>query len=163
MPARGARRRGKWAEVLHFGKDQRPLHAAFGQLQRQLTKPASRRAFELNIANALWAQKGHPFLPDFLKAARANTRPTLAEADFKTDAEAARGKINQWVAQKTKDKIQNILPPRSLNELTRLVLANAIYFKGVWTKPYSTNRNGYPAVPRLGEPADGCAAHAPLR
>src|SRR5205814_1118577 len=44
--------------------------------------------------------------------------------------------INRWVAQKTKDKIQNILPPGSLDEVTRLVLANAIYFKGIWAKPY---------------------------
>ena len=49
---------------------------------------------------------------------------------------AARTKINQWVAQKTKEKIKDILPPGSLDALTRLVLANAIYFKGAWAKPY---------------------------
>src|SRR5262249_55472845 len=53
------------------------------------------------------------------------------------EAEAARSEINDWVEQKTRDKIQNILPPGSLNGATRLVLANAIYFKGVWAKPYA--------------------------
>ncbi|HKS35838.1 MAG TPA: serpin family protein, partial [Verrucomicrobiae bacterium] len=56
--------------------------------------------------------------------------------DFITEAEAAQGEINRWVAQKTKDKIRNILPPGSLTDLTRLVLANAVYFKGAWAKPY---------------------------
>jgi len=58
------------------------------------------------------------------------------QADFATGAEAARAEINRWVAQKTKDKIQNILPPGSITDLTKLVLANAIYFKGIWTKPF---------------------------
>src|SRR5207249_12159994 len=43
---------------------------------------------------------------------------------------------NRWVSQKTKEKIQNILPRGSLTDLTRLVLANAIYFKGVWARQF---------------------------
>jgi serpin B len=123
-------------QVLHAANDQRALHAAFGQLQRQLGEAGKAKGIELSIANALWAQKGHPFLSAFLEIAKAEYQANIAQADFKTGADAARGQINRWVALKTRDKIQDILPPGSLNEAARLVLADAIYFKGVWEKPY---------------------------
>jgi serpin B len=121
-------------QVLHFGK--RKVQTAFGELQRQLAEAGKQPGIELNIANALWAQQGHPFLPDFLKIATGEYQANVKQADFKTAAEPARDEINRWVAERTKNKIQNLLPPGSLTELTRLVLANAIYFKGVWAKPY---------------------------
>jgi serine protease inhibitor len=123
-------------QVLHFGKDQRQLHSSFGELQRQLSNAGKQPGIELSVANALWAPKGHPFLPPFLEVAKAEYQANVNQADFETGAEPARSEINRWVAQKTKDKIKDILPPGSLTGLTRLVLANAIYFKGVWTKPY---------------------------
>jgi len=54
------------ARVLHFGKDQPQLHSAFGALQRQLNEAQKQKGIELSLANALWAQQGHPFLPAFL-------------------------------------------------------------------------------------------------
>lgn len=124
------------ARVLHFGQAQRQIHSSFGELQRQLNEAGKQKGIELSIASALWAQKVHPFLADFLQIAKAQYQANLNQADFKTGADAARSEINRWVAQRTNDKIQNILPPGSLDALTRLVLANAIYFKGVWAKPY---------------------------
>lgn len=124
------------ARVFHFSHTQGQLHASFGELQSELNQAGKQKGIELNVANALWAQKGHPFLPAFLEIARKEYQANIAQADFKTAAEAARSEINGWVAQKTKDKIQNILPPGSLDAMTRLVLANAIYFKGIWSKPY---------------------------
>ncbi len=117
--------------VLHFDQPQRQVHSSFGELQRQLSEAGKQKGIELNIANALWAQKSHPLLPAFLEIAKGEYQANVNQADFKTGAEAARAEINGWVAQQTKDKIQNILPPGSLDALTRLVLANAIYFKGV--------------------------------
>src|ERR1035441_10259328 len=123
-------------QVLHCGKDQRQLSASFGELQRQLWNAGKQPGIEFSVANALWAQKVHPFLHPFLEVAKAEYQANVNQADFETGAESARSEINRWVAQKTKDKIKDILPPGSLTGLTRLVLANAIYFKGVWTKPY---------------------------
>ena len=122
--------------VLRLDKVQGQVHAPFGAIQSQLGEAGKQKGIELSIANALWAQKGHPFLPDFLSIAKRDYQASLNQADFKIGAEAARGNINRWVAQKTRDKIQDILPAGSLDSLTRLVLANAIYFKGAWTKPY---------------------------
>jgi len=118
--------------VLHFDQSQDRLHSDLAALQQELSQAHKQKGIELNIANALWTQKGHPFLPAFLSIAKGKYEANISQADFKTAAEAARGKINRWVAQKTKDKIQDILPPGGLGELTRLVLANAIYFKGAW-------------------------------
>src|ERR1019366_5177391 len=112
------------------------LHSAFGALQRQFSQANHQKGIELNLANALWAQQGHPFLPTFLNLGKDEYQASLKLADFRTGAEAASREINGWVAQKTKDKIQDILPSGSLDESTRLVLANAIYFKGAWAEPF---------------------------
>ncbi len=124
------------AQVLHFTQTQAQLHGAFGELQRQLNEIATNQGPQLNLANALWAQEGHPFLPDFLRIALEEYQANVKQIDFKTGSDAATREINHWVTEKTKDKIQNILPPSSLDAQTRLVLANAIYFKGIWAKPF---------------------------
>ena len=127
------------ARVFHFEGDQQQLHSSFGELQRQLGEASQEKGIELSVANALWAQKEYAFLPAFLEIAKANYQANLKQADFSMEAEAARSEINDWVAQKTREKIKDILPPGSLDAATRLVLANAIYFKGVWAKPYDKN------------------------
>ncbi len=122
--------------VLHFSKGDARLHSSFGELQQQLNDAEKQNGIQLDIANALWAQKGEPFLPAFLKIAQDDYQASVNQADFKTSADAVTREINRWVAQKTKDKIQDILSPGSLDDLTRLVLANAIYFKGTWASPF---------------------------
>lgn len=123
-------------QVLHLESDQRTVHSVVGELQRQLEKASEQEGIELNVANSLWAQRKYPFLPAFLDIAKANYQANVNQADFVTESEKARDEINRWVAQKTKDKIQNILPSGSLTDLTRLVLANAVYFKGAWANPF---------------------------
>ncbi|HEY5914978.1 MAG TPA: serpin family protein [Verrucomicrobiae bacterium] len=127
-------------QVLHFGSEQRQVHSAFGELQNQLKEAGQQKGIELNIANALWAQQGHPFLPAFLNVAKDEYQASVNQADFRTGAEAARATVNQWAAEQTKEKIRDILPSGSVDASTRLVLANAIYFKGAWAKPYDKNQ-----------------------
>jgi serpin B len=118
--------------VLRFSQGDARLHSSFGELQQQLTDAEKPNGIRLEIANALWTQKGEPFLSAFLKTAAEDYQADIKQADFKTDADAVRREINGWVARKTMDKIQDILPPCSVDAATRLVLANAIYFKGAW-------------------------------
>jgi serine protease inhibitor len=127
------------ARVLHFPLEQSALHRQLGSLQRELAKTESQAELQLNIADALWTQEGHPFLPAFLQVAQHDYGANINQVDFKTQAPAATRDINRWVAQQTKDKIQNILPPGIINAYTRLVLANAIYFKGIWADTFPTN------------------------
>jgi serpin B len=122
--------------VLRFSKGETGLHSSFGELQRQLNDAEKQKGIQLEIANALWAQAGEPFLPAFLKIAKDDYQANVNRVDFLTSADAATRAINRWVAQKTKDKIQDILPPGSVDPNTRLVLANAIYFKGTWASAF---------------------------
>ena len=130
------------AEVLSFSEDQEQLHAAFAQLQAQLNAEQEKGDVQLNIANALWAEKDYSFLRDFLDLTNKHYKASLIPVDFKNNAEQARIQINEWIEQKTNNKILDLIKPGILNELTRLVLTNAIYFKGDWAIPFketSTN------------------------
>lgn len=124
------------AQALHFPGDHQELNGAFGALQSQLNAAGKKAEIQINIANALWAQKGHPFLPPFLNTAKGEYQANVNQADFMAAAESARNEINQWVAQQTREKIHDLLPPGSIDGATRLVLANAVYFKGLWATPF---------------------------
>ena len=151
------------SQVLHFSTDQRQTHSAFGELQRQLDAQ-KQKGIQLDIANALWAQQGEPFLPAFLKIARDDYQASVQQADFSTSADVVTREINRWVAQKTEDKIQDILSPGSVNDRTRLVLANAIYFKGAWAsrfdpaatspQPFHVSESDQAEVPLMRRVAD---------
>jgi serpin B len=126
---------GQMAQTLHFSTNQNQLAAGFGELQRQLH--AAKTGIELNIANGLWGQKGHPFLPAFLEVAKSTYQANLNQVDFRTQADPAREEINDWVSKKTKGKITNLLQPGVIDPATRLVLVNAIYFKGQWSRQFN--------------------------
>jgi serpin B len=119
------------AKVLRFDSDQSKFHPLFAQVINNL-KTNKPKGYELNIANALWGQKGYGFLKPFLTLIQENYVAGLREVDFGTTTEEARQTINAWVEKETKDKIKELIKPNILNNLTRLVLTNAIYFKGNW-------------------------------
>ena len=127
------------ARALHFGSDPDKLAADFHVLQNDLNEAQKHKGIELDVANALWAQRGFPFLPSFLDLARQAYDANIQQADFRTAAEPARLEINGWVMNQTRDKIANLIPPGILTADTSLVLVNAIYFKGRWTAPFNTN------------------------
>ena len=124
------------ARVLHLSLDQAHVPAAFGAVDRSLLAGDKPKSYQLYTANALWGQKGHPFSPAFLKLIREAYRGELQEADFQSAPEPARQAINAWVEKETRDKIKELFPPGVLDPSTRLVLANAIYFKGDWASPF---------------------------
>ena len=135
------------SQVLGFGTNQQQFASLFGQLQAKLEADQQTNAIELNLANALWLQEGFPFLPAFLQTATNQYQANLGQADFTTPVgdDAATQAINDWVAQETWNRIQNIVPPGAINSSTRLVLANAIYFLGLWTIPFqATNTSTQP-------------------
>lgn len=131
MTAAGAR--GSTAEemnkVLHLPAGN-ISHIGFAELQQQL-QAGPKSGFELSVANALWGQKGFPFNPKFLDLVGKNYGGGLRPVDFANAALAA-GTINQWVEEQTKKRIKNLIDPSMLDATTRLVLTNAIYFKGQW-------------------------------
>lgn len=116
------------AKTLHFTLPSNRLHPAMGALLSDLNAP--HEGYQLRVADALWAQQGNTFLDDFLQLMKNDYGAGFNPVDFKDATEAARLTINKWVEQKTNDKIMNMLQPGVLTPQTRLVLTNAIYFKG---------------------------------
>ena len=92
---------------------------------------------ELEVANALWGEQTYPFLDTYTGTINgAYETGGLQAADFKNNFDSERLRINAWVEDKTRDRIKDLLPKGSVDYLTRLVLVNAIYFKGDWATPF---------------------------
>ncbi len=126
------------AEVLRFTLPEMRLHSAFQALLERLQD--EQREGEFALANALWGQQGYGFCEVFLELLGSRYGAGLQEVDYTTDPEAARKAINTWVAEITRDRIAELLSPNALDELTRLVLVNAIYFQGGWAFPFEPGR-----------------------
>lgn len=124
------------AETLHFSLAQESLHPAFASLTEHFERIQKRGDVMLNVANALWIQQDFDLLDTFLQDMEAYYEAKLFQVNFKQAYEEVRNKINQWVEKQTQTKIKNLLTPGTLNELTRLVLTNAIYFKGNWATQF---------------------------
>jgi serpin B len=95
--------------------------------------------FKLNLANSIWGQEGYSFNPDFLNLLLKYYDTGLKLNDFNRFPEEARQEINRWVSKITEDKIQDLIPTGGIDSLTRLVLANAIYFYAGWAFPFWKN------------------------
>jgi serpin B len=124
------------ARVLHFTVPQDRLPEAFAELLGELRPRAAKPGFQLDVASRLWGQQGYHFMADFLAITRNFYHAELAEVDFASQPEAARARINLWVEQETHEKIKDLVAHGAITPLTRLVLTNAIYFKGDWSHPF---------------------------
>ncbi len=91
---------------------------------------------ELRSANALWSEADTELDPRAVAALREYYGAQIETLDFRTRSDQARVAINDWVAARTAGHIEELLPPGSVTPLTRLVLTNAVYFLGLWSKPF---------------------------
>ncbi|MBI2807208.1 MAG: serpin family protein [Planctomycetes bacterium] len=144
--------------TLRFNLGEDRLHPAFAKLIGALDGEGKKRPFQLTVANRLWGQKDYGFLPAFTKVGSDHYGAGLEEVDYAGAPEAARLKINGWVEQKTKDKIKDLIPKGVLDNMTRLVLTNAIYFKAAWVNPFEPSQT----KPGSFSLADGKSAKVPM-
>lgn len=145
------------AQVLHFGPDQEPLHAAFAALARRLAETGE--GFQLQIANALWGHRRFAFLSDFLEMLKRHYGAGLESVNF-SQPEEARQTINAWVRDRTAGRIEELIPPGILTTLTRLVLTNAVYFKAAWDEPFDPAATaGGPFYRLAGDPVTAPMMH----
>jgi serpin B len=128
------------ARTLHFVLPQDRIHPVFGALQQSLQRGTELGGYRLSIANRLWGQQGYPWLESFLSVTRTQYEAELAALDFAGNPETCRQTINTWVLEKTVGKIEDLLPPGILDATTKLVLTNAIYFKGQWASRFDLNQ-----------------------
>ncbi|XP_037613110.1 leukocyte elastase inhibitor-like isoform X1 [Sebastes umbrosus] len=110
------------------------VHVSFAQLLTELNKADA--PYALSVANRLYGEQSYQFVEDFLGLTKKHYSAELESVDFATSSEAARLNINEWVLQQTQGKIKDLLAEGVVDELTRLVLVNAIYFKGNWNKQF---------------------------
>jgi serpin B len=90
----------------------------------------------LDSANQVFGQAGYPWQQAFLDALARSYGAGLREVDFETGTEAARKAINGWTADQTHDRIPEIVPQGVVDDSTRMVLVNALYFKAPWLTPF---------------------------
>lgn len=130
--------KGKTAEemqaVLHLPSDKEKIHSNFVKIYNEINKP--NKSYQLTTANALWAQRDYPFREDYFKTVDDYYNGKVTNLDFVRDTENSRVTINNWVENKTNDKIKDLIPKGILSPLTRLVLTNAIYFKANWSSQF---------------------------
>lgn len=132
------------ADVFGFSIEDSTRQFGFAKIQNQLNKQD--KEYELNTANALWAQEDYPFLAEYLGLVEKYYGGKTTNFDFVNQAEQASQTINAWVEEKTNNKIKDLIPEGVLNAMTRLVLTNAIYFKGTWLTqfaPEETNEQDF--------------------
>jgi serpin B len=97
-------------------------------------------SYSLRTANALWAEKTYPFLPEYVRTAEHVYGAKTTNLDFIGHPDESRVTINTWVEDKTEDKIKDLIPAGVIDPTTRLVITNAIYFKGNWVKQFDKTK-----------------------
>ncbi|XP_057555839.1 serpin B8 isoform X4 [Hippopotamus amphibius kiboko] len=110
------------------------VHQGFQSLLMALNKSGPQCL--LRTANRLFGEKTCDFLPAFKESCQKFYQADLEELPFAEDAEECRKHINDWVMEKTEKKISDILGAGAVGPLTKLVLVNAIYFKGKWNEQF---------------------------
>uniref|UniRef100_A0A8C3QYA1 Leukocyte elastase inhibitor n=1 Tax=Cyanoderma ruficeps TaxID=181631 RepID=A0A8C3QYA1_9PASS len=116
-------------------KNAQDAHNGYQSLLSEINDPKTK--YILRTANRLYGEKTLEFLPSFLESSQKSYHAGLEQMDFLHAWEDSRKQINGWVEERTEGKIQNLLAEGILNSLTRLVLVNAIYFKGNWEEQFN--------------------------
>ena len=127
--------RAQMRNVLRMSSVPESSHDTFAEIVQRLNS-AQASKYEMMVANSLWGHDGAPLLPEFVDVIARDYGGAMNLVDFRGDSDAARLAINQWVEDKTREKIRQLIPSGGLNEDTRLVLVNAVYFKGKWVLPF---------------------------
>ena len=124
-------------QVLHFPASDAALHPRLGALLLGLESDSA--GARVSIANALWLMKGYAVKPAFVAVASNHYGAEVESLDFNNGAAAA-GRINAWVERETNNRIRNLIAPDSLDEMTRVVVTNAVHFLGDWSQPFNSSR-----------------------
>ena len=132
---------GKTAEeikkVFYFPQDE-SMREGYLCLYKDINRKDKK--YKLSTANALWAQDDYSFLGKYFGVVEKYYGGSVKNMDFTSRPEPSRMEINSWVEKETGGKIKDLIPPGSIDSLTRLVLTNAVYFKGEWVKQFDSKK-----------------------
>ncbi|KAG9440732.1 hypothetical protein H6P81_020897 [Aristolochia fimbriata] len=97
-----------------------------------LADGSSRGGPLLSFVNGVWVEKTLPLKPSFKEIASGSYRAEAKEVDFQAKALEVANEVNLWAEKETNGLIKELLPPGSVDASTRLIFANALYYKGEW-------------------------------
>lgn len=143
------------ASALRFTLAQERLHPAFDWLDLELMSRGQGalgkdgQPFRLRVSNSLWGDAKTGFESPFLDTLAANYGAGMNLVDFRANPEPSRIRINDWVADKTEQRITNIIPQGAIDPLTRLVLVNAVYFNAAWQRKFDVDATVSEAFTKL--------------
>ena len=120
-------------DILNIPQNDLVTESSFGRLYNLLNQ--NKEGYTINTANAFWVNVDYKFLDQYINLLKSYYIAEANELDFSKNVEAAET-INTWIEEQTKDKIKDMIKPEMLSDLTKLVLTNAIYFKGLWEKQF---------------------------
>jgi len=144
--------RAEIVRVLHLANDGDRIHASFAALQRSLEDLAERtekiaqdsnkhgaasEPVTIAVANRLFGQRGYAFREPFQALVKKFYGAPFEALDFQKKPEREREYINNWVADQTGKRIRDLIPPNGISNMTRLVLANALYLKAPWAATFA--------------------------
>jgi serine protease inhibitor len=141
--------------VFHLPASGAELHAAFNALDQAL---ADAGKSTLRLANRMYPATGYELVPQFVQTLAASYGAPLERLGFAADAEAARKRINGWVAERTEKRIRELMPSGSITPNTVLVLVNALYLEAKWSQPFGKYSTETTPFTRL----DGSHVDVPL-
>ena len=124
--------------VLYFPENRDILREEYRKINAGIN--AGDPDYELSIANALWAEKTYPFLEAYVNITKEYYSANTTDLDFKNNLEESRLTINIWARKETKDRILELVPSGMINQDSKLVVTNAIFFKGIWTQKFDENK-----------------------
>ncbi len=128
------------AQALHVPADRLGFHRTLGQLTSTLTNNADAKGVNLHLATSLWPQQDYQLTGDSLALCRLTYAAEVHFLDFKSGYRSAGQRIASWVEHQTKGKIKELFAPGTLTAETRLVIVNAIYFKGPWASRFDKSK-----------------------
>jgi serpin B len=134
------------AAALHFTLPAERLHPAFDAMDLALSSRGEGKLgadggpMRVNVVNSAWAERTYTLKSDYLDVLASNYGAGVNLLDFVGAPESARTTINGWVADKTEQKIKDLLPQGSIDGATRLVLVNAVYFNAAWLHPFDPTK-----------------------
>lgn len=147
MTRNGARgRTGEEMDAVLHSPGAGPMNRAMNALTAHVEGLAGKRerldrtkgTVALAVANSLWGQRDTPWKPAFLDALAREYGAGMHLVDYVADPGEAGRRINSWTADRTKGRIQELVPAGTLDTLTRLVLVNAVHFKAPWEEPFES-------------------------
>ncbi|TEA35535.1 hypothetical protein DBR06_SOUSAS8910007 [Sousa chinensis] len=131
--------RGTYPDAILKAQAADTIHSSFRSLSSAMK--TSTGEYLLESANKLFGDKSARFRERYMQLSKKYYSTEPQAVDFLERAEDARKKINSWVKTQTKGKIPNLLPEGSIDAETKMVLVNAVYFKGNWKTPFQKKLN----------------------